>query len=727
MTNKIDYSADMSDLSRKVNLAVSLCNANYKDNGSLIKLKNNKAGYISNDKDLRFLCTQLQNLQPIKVKGSRQSKSNMPSDNYSALKNLNNLDDIIIKEADKGSGIVIMDSSYYLSNIESMLNTTTYEEVTDIDCTALVNKVKRFASSFSNILTKEELEAITKQESYFADFYGMPKIHKSETIKLVIEQQSVSEPMGLINCASPADLTFRPIVACQNCPTKNLCVLIDKILRPYVDKVKFRLKDNWEFLRKLPETTYDDGFVVTADITALYTNISTDSGSKAIDHYITLYPNLLPKRFTKKFVIEAFQFCQNNLYFQFKDTVYRQKDGTGMGKIYAPSLADIKQGYDEIFIEEKLKDRLSTEAFTAFISNYARYLDDIWCIWRLEWLNLLPIIAEVMHSIDPKIKYTFETSNTAELNALPYLDVRVIIQNGTVITDLYSKPTDTFNYVPFNSAHPKHVLRNVPYCLARRIRGIVSDGALLELRMSELKKRLKNKKYPTRLIDDAVSRALAMSRADIIDPKTTPASNTNPEEQRQIYCVTTFDPGVKHPRQIITRCVDNFNATRTNEKEKLNINYSFRKNPSLRQSLMFKKLPGSRGVFKCQNNCTLCSKNIFPGEFLTLKNGINLIPNARFECTSRNLVYVIVCRGCNEFYIGETGDMLKNRFTVHRQHMSLDYNDAPVKADPHLRTCGKGNYYVFPFFRPGRSNSSYRRAQESRWIKKLNPSLNRLL
>ena len=122
---------------------------------------------------------------------------------------------------------------------------------------------------------------------------------------------------------------------------------------------------------------------------------------------------------------------------------------------------------------------------------------------------------------------------------------------------------------------------------------------------------------------------------------------------------------------------------------------SFRKNPSLRQSLMFKKLPGSRGVFKCQNNCTLCSKNIFPGEFLTLKNGINLIPNARFECTSRNLVYVIVCRGCNEFYIGETGDMLKNRFTVHRQHMSLDYNDAPVKADPHLRTCGKGNYYVF--------------------------------
>ena len=90
-----------------------------------------------------------------------------------------------------------------------------------------------------------------------------------------------------------------------------------------------------------------------------------------------------------------------------------------------------------------------------------------------------------------------------------------------------------------------------------------------------------------------------MSRADIIYPKKTPAPDTNPEEQRQIYCVTTFDPGVKHPREIVTKCVDNFDATRTNEKEKLNINYYFRKNPSLRQSLLFNKLSGSRGVFKC--------------------------------------------------------------------------------------------------------------------------------
>ena len=68
MTNKIDYSADMSDLSRKVNLAVSLCNANYKDNGSLIKLKNNKAGTYQMTKTFVFSAHNFKTFSLLKLK-----------------------------------------------------------------------------------------------------------------------------------------------------------------------------------------------------------------------------------------------------------------------------------------------------------------------------------------------------------------------------------------------------------------------------------------------------------------------------------------------------------------------------------------------------------------------------------------------------------------------------------------------------------------------------------
>jgi hypothetical protein len=35
------------------------------------------------------------------------------------------------------------------------------------------------------------------------------------------------------------------------------------------------------------------------------------------------------------------------------------------------------------------------------------------------------------------------------------------------------------------------------------------------------------------------------------------------------------------------------------------------------------------------------------------------------DCTVENVLYVLVCNGCKEFYIGQTGDKLRNRKNVH--------------------------------------------------------------
>ena len=107
---------------------------------------------------------------------------------------------------------------------------------------------------------------------------------------------------------------------------------------------------------------------------------------------------------------------------------------------------------------------------------------------------------------------------------------------------------------------------------------------------------------------------------------------------------------------------------RTTEKEKFTVQCSFRKDPSLQQLLTFKKPANSKGVFKCLSGCTLC-KTLHD---LKLKSGKILKANARFECTSRNLVYAMICNGCGELYIGETGDTLRNRFACHRSQMALD-------------------------------------------------------
>ena len=38
-------------------------------------------------------------------------------------------------------------------------------------------------------------------------------------------------------------------------------------------------------------------------------------------------------------------------------------------------------------------------------------------------------------------------------------------------------------------------------------------------------------------------------------------------------------------------------------------------------------------------------------------------------CNTMNLLYVLICNGCNSQYIGGTGNELKTRMTVHRQQI----------------------------------------------------------
>ena len=516
----------------------------------------------------------------------------------------------------------------------------TYEETT-IDCNTIHNKVSSFIKQYKDLLTKNEYDAVQKQESYLAGFNGLPKIHKSETIKQAIINQMHENPKcEIISIAAPEDLQMRPIVACQDCPTRNLSELLNKLLQPFVEKVKYRVKDNWEFLNYLPSNTTKDGISITADITSLYTNITTESGMEAIEYFIDKYPTLLPNRFSKKFVVETFKFCQNNLYFSFRGKFYRQKKGTGMGKIYAPSLADIKLGYDEIKIEINLKGRISEEAFAHFIQHYRRYLDDIWLLWRHNWIHFLPIIIDVLNSIDPNIQYELLCSINSLDNSSTYLDIRVTIEQGKIYTDIFAKATDTFNYLPFNSAHPRHVMRNIPYCLARRIRGIVSKEDLIPIRMKELKGRLIAKKYPKNLINNAVEKAMSLTRAEILCPQNNGESISCTENREEdLFCVTTYDPNISHPGSQITYMVKKFNDTRQNEKDKFKVNFSFRKNPSIKQLLMFKKSPEDVGVFSCASGCEFC-KNLRTGKSITLKTGVVVRANARIECKSRNVIYI---------------------------------------------------------------------------------------
>ena len=70
-------------------------------------------------------------------------------------------------------------------------------------------------------------------------------------------------------------------------------------------------------------------------------------------------------------------------------------------------------------------------------------------------------------------------------------------------------------------------------------------------------------------------------------------------------------------------------------------------------------------------------------------------------CISKNLVYCITCAGCNNYYIGQTGDCLRNRVTVHRQQINHP-ELRQIDLSGYLATCAKGRdpqFHIITFFK----------------------------
>ena len=74
--------------------------------------------------------------------------------------------------------------------------------------------------------------------------------------------------------------------------------------------------------------------------------------------------------------------------------------------------------------------------------------------------------------------------------------------------------------------------------------------------------------------------------------------------------------------------------------------------------------------------------------------------NADMTCDVQNVIYVITCNGCGEYYIGQTGDKLRTRRTIHAQQIG-DPIARQILLSQHLDICRKDElkFKIFPFYK----------------------------
>ena len=74
----------------------------------------------------------------------------------------------------------------------------------------------------------------------------------------------------------------------------------------------------------------------------------------------------------------------------------------------------------------------------------------------------------------PKVYLNCLNSLTTLILCSPPSNLNLLIQ--IVVTDIYSKPTESHLYLPFSSTQPSHCKRAIPYGVAQRIKVSIKEN-----------------------------------------------------------------------------------------------------------------------------------------------------------------------------------------------------------------------------------------------------------
>ena len=342
--------------------------------------------------------------------------------------------------------------------------------------------------------------------------------------------------------------------------------------------------------------------------------------------------------------------------FEFNGEHFLQIGGTAMGTKAAPNYAIISMNwFEDTYVYQYHPQPLL----------WVRYIDDIFMIFQHGEDELLKFIT-YLNSCNPHIQFTHECSKSK----INFLDTTVhMSENNTMYTDLYTKPTDAHMYLRYDSCHPKHCTKSLPYSQFLRIRRICSKTSDFEKHSKSMKDHFSKRGYPPKDLEIAYNKAKNQDRMLLMNPANKP--NSEPEKNR-IFAISTYHPTTRSFKDTIQQNWDFLSRHKTTRQiHESKITFGYRRPKNIREYLVRAKIPTKnrkppKPTPKCsKTNCQYCTKLNKSGNIIDpfSKRSYNTIRNA--TCLSQNLIYCIKCTQCNILYVGQTKRQLNKRIYEH--------------------------------------------------------------
>ena len=402
----------------------------------------------------------------LKCKADQSHQYNLTKEQWKGLMELGKNPEIVIKKADKGSAVVIMNTTDYLrEGYRQLSDPNFYNKIREDPTEKISDNICKVLTEMRNLklITQKNFEYLNIRNPKAGRFYLLPKIHKKQ-------------------------VPGRPICSSIGHPTCNISKFVDAHIKGYVPQTKSYVRDTQHFISRLLEMGKipDGALLVTLDVSSLYTNIPNHEG------LIAVASHLRKDRTKDPITPYLLKLVLHSMNFTFNDEHYLQVGGTAMGTGVAPNYANL------------FMDRFETKALDGWDKKpllWLRFIDDIFMIWT-HGLDELQNFIKYLNEIRPKIKFTHEQSE----QSIDFLDTTVKIDSDRQLyTTLFEKPTDTHLYLHHTSAHHKPCHTKGPYGQFLRIRRICTKNEDFITHGLEMIQHYLNRGYPLKSLKKHVT------------------------------------------------------------------------------------------------------------------------------------------------------------------------------------------------------------------------------
>ena len=301
-------------------------------------------------------------------------------------------------------------------------------------------------------------------------------------------------------------------------------------------------------------------------------------------------PDTLPHN---SYINELLELVLTNNHFEFNGEFYHQLSGTAMGTKLAPSYANLfMTKFEDKYVYTYPQQPLLWKSF----------IDDIFLIWPHGKNSLIEFI-EHLNTVHPTIKFTSDISDTQ----ISSLDLSIYLNESTLHTRLYTKPTDRHMYLNYFSEHPMSLKKSIPHSQFLRLKKIHSETQYLLESQIHLYLYFRWREYPHDIILQAWTDTNKFTREQLLE------TVDNTAKDLPLMFITTYNRANPNFKELISRhwaYLGRSSATRYFEQRKFMV--TFRRPPSLKGQLVRARItqpthPATQGC-KRPNSCKYCKK-----------------------------------------------------------------------------------------------------------------------